>query len=260
MNELVRLGGRPVIGFGFVGEADAGDLFAYRRMWDPFILDHVRLWLKVNDALESTSLARQQCPPGITDAQIQQLQTDTAKQLCTALNTTRSAVDPTNGILAQWNAWAGRSSSDIVSNAEKMLRQQQAVVALVSGRLSDELVQIGQDWTIPIELPNLPELSVQQLVISRIESAFTTVKGVLQVAGYVARNVAGATSNAVHFVADQTKAVAEGLTSTIKALPKVAETVGTRVGITAIVMLALTGAGLLLYYVPRAPPPRRRKT
>ena len=71
-----------------------------------------------------------------------------------------------------------------------MLQWMQEVVMQVSGPDKDALVKIAKRWNVDVELPNLPSFSTQQEVISRIEGAYVTTKGVLQILGYGAAEVA----------------------------------------------------------------------
>jgi hypothetical protein len=242
--ETIRRNGRPAVGFGLAA-ADPTDLFAYRRLWEPFIRAHLNLWRKLNDNMEGSAGA-QQCPPGIFPAdQIANLST-VLKAHCAALDITRMRIDPVdaNGISAQWNLWSNRSSAEILAAADVMLKQQQDVVARVAGQYKDQLLAIGKQLDIPIELPPVPSISSQQSVIAQLEGAYTTVKGVLQIAGY-------GTGTGLMWASNQSKAVAEGITDTVKGAAAAAQSTWTWIGLGAIVVLA--GAGLIVYYVPKAP-------
>jgi hypothetical protein len=149
------------------------------------------------------------------------------------------------GILPQWNAWKGKSSSEILTGAGSMLEWHQDVVMKVGGPYKDELLKIAKLWGIEIRLPELPSFDKQQEIIARIEGAYIAVKGVLQVIGY------GVGETLVK-AGDVTEAVAEGLTETAKAIPKAVSSPLTWIGITAV--LAVVGGVLLVYYAPRRSP------
>ena len=162
MRELVFYGGRRVVGFGDVWPSD---LLAYRQEWEPFIAAHVAIWRRLNAIFEGTAAA-QQCPAGILDQTTLNARVPPAMQgFCWSLMLTRMRVDQTNptyGIPAQWNYWAGKSSSDIVAAAATMLKQQQDVVARVAGPYKDELVQLAKHWDQPVEQPDVPSIDTQQ--------------------------------------------------------------------------------------------------
>lgn len=243
--ETLCLGGVPVVGFGDVGPTD---LFMYRRMWEPFIAEHLALWRALNDNLEN-SADTQKCPAGVfTSDQIANLE-PALRAFCNALSVTRARVgDTPDGILPQWNLWSGKSSSEILAAAAVMLKQQQDVVARVAGSYKDDLLKIAKYMGIAIQLPPVPSFSTQQSVISQIEGAYTTVQGVLQIAGY-------GTGSTLVWVGNQTKAATEGLTDTIKGAGEAVRSSWTWIGIAAV--LAVVGGVLVVYYVPRSKPERK---
>lgn len=243
MNEQVFLGGRRIAAFGLrdVGVGDVGDLLAYRQEWEPFIFAHIALWQRVNELLESIPEA-QRCPSGIfTASQIQNLDS-TTQAFCASLDLSRirtSATDP-GGILDQWNAWKDKSSGEIVAGAATMLAWHQDVVMRVGGSYKDELLQIAQLWKIDITLPDVPSFSTQQEIIARIEGAYITTKGVVQIIGY-------GVGETVMMAANATQAVAEGLVETAKKLPTAASSALKWVAVTAVIV----AGGLVVYYHPR---------
>jgi hypothetical protein len=260
MNETVFLGGCPVIrpegiyldghrvialGLHGVGLGDVGDLLSYRQEWEPFIGAHLALWRYLNELLESIPDV-QKCPAGIFDpSQINNLDS-TTRAFCASLDLTRIRVSDTNpgGILQQWNLWKDRPSADLVAGASDMLKWHQSVVMRVAGQYKSELLQIAKLWNIAVQLPDVPTFSTQQEIIARIEGAYITTKGALQILGYGAGEVLDA-------AADQTQAVAQGLTETAKGIKNVATNTWTWIGVAAV--LAVAGAGLVIYYVPRSP-------
>jgi hypothetical protein len=255
IHELVFLAGAPVRGFSEPGLALGPlDLFKYREMWNPFIVAHAKLWLDVNQRIELDANTIQ-CPRGITVAQIQQMP-DATRSLCDGLVVSRKRIgdDPSDGILAQWNLFAGISSSEALQRASEILKWQQEVVDRVGNQYKDELLQLVKDWNLPpVTLPPLPSFGLQQQVRALIETAIVGTKGILQIGGY-------AVTGAVKFVANDAVAIADGLTDTIKVLPHIAETVSNPLlWIAGLGFVTLAGAGLVMYYVPRASPERRTK-
>jgi hypothetical protein len=220
------------------------DLFAYRKQWEPFISAHLELWRYLNALFEATP-AGQQCPPGFDESTLTGLPA-AQQSFCLSLMRTRLYTDDKDphGILTMWNAFAGKSASDIVAGAPSILAWLQSVVRTVGTTYKDELVRIAKFWNVQFQLPELPTLSAQQSIIATIEGAYTTAKGVLQFVGYGA-------GGAMVMVATQAQAVAEGLTNTVKALPNVFGSPWTWIGIATAV--AVIGAGLVIYYVPREP-------
>lgn len=251
MNELVSYGGRAVM-YGRLGVgADSAlnpdvwpsDLLAYRRQWEPFIASHVALWRYLNSLFESTP-AGQACPMGTDPDSLNKLD-PTTRAFCASLMLTRKRIDevnPGSGIPAAWNAWAGKSPAEVTMGASSMLKWLQDVVKSVSGPYKDELLQIAKLWKIDVQLPDVPTLSTQQAIIAQIEGAYTAAKGVLQLAGY-------ATGTSLVWAGTQVQALTEGLTDTVKALPKAISSPWLWVGVTAVVVAI--GAGMVIYYVPK---------
>ncbi len=257
MNETISLGGCPVIRpegiyyegrrvirFGMSGLSGPGevqDLLAYRSQWEPFIATHLDLWRRVNERLEAAAGAKS-CPPGIFEAkQIENLSTY-EREFCALLVLSRrytSNTDPL-GIRPQWNAWVGKSSSYILINAKPMLEWHQSVVMLVGSRYKDELLSIADKYGIGIELPNVPAFSVQQDLISRLESAWTSLKGVIGIVAY-------GPGETLKIAGNVGEAVAEGLKEAARDIPKTAHWVA----VTATVALVVVGGVLVAYYIPR---------
>ncbi len=243
----IYLDGHRVIRLGLQGVgvgANVGDLLAYRQQWEPFIAAHLNLWRGVNELLENTPTAKK-CPEGIFKmGEVSTELNDSERGYCASLNISRMYTNSTYplGILPQWNAWSGKSSSEILSGAKSMLEWHQSVVMSVGGPYKDELFQIADIWGLAVELPKLPEFSKQQELRARIEGAYITTKGVIQIIGYGAGEtlkMAGTTA----------EAVAEGLQETAKKLPGSLPKPWTWIGIVGV--LAVVSAGVLIYYVPR---------
>ena len=247
--EGIYYGGRKVIsldpGLSSVGVGDVGDLLAYRQEWDPFIAAHIDLWRELNALLESNPAA-QKCPPGIfTNAQIKD---SDPTGFCAALQHSRMRVSNTDpgGILTQWNAWKDKSSADILAGASAMLQFHQDVVLRVGGPYTKELLDIVKIWKLaPVQLPDLPSFTVQQQIRARIEGAYISTKGVIQLLGYSAGELLGEARDLVD-------ATAKGLTDTAKALPSTIHWMG----IAAAGVAVAVGGALIVYYVPRRQSPQ----
>ena len=258
MNEMVFLGGCPVIKpegiyvngrrvirLGLEGTlGDVGDLLAYRQQWEPFIAAHLDLWRDLNGWLEARPDAAK-CPPGIFDAS--KIKDDTTG-LCATIALTRarlSATDTGSGILAQWNAWRDKSSADLVAGASAMLANHQDTVMRVGGPYTKELLDYHKAWKLePPNLPPIPTFTAQQQLRARIEGAYITTKGVIQLIGYSASSLLGEARD----IADAT---AKGLTDAAKELPNTFRNVAIAVAVTAVVV----GGVLFIYYKPREASP-----
>ena len=246
--EGIYINGERVIRLGLndFGLGDVGDLLAYRQEWEPFISAHLGLWRYMNGLLESIPTA-QQCPSGIFDpSTIKGLDT-TTRAFCASLDLTRIRMSDTNpgGILQQWNIWKDKPSADVVAGATSMLAWHQDVVMRVAGAYKDELLQIAKLWNIEIQLPDVPEFNKQQEIIARIEGAYVSAKGFLQILGYGANEVLAPAVSAV-------QATAQGLSETAKGIGKAVSSPLTWIGVTAV--LAVVGGALLVYYLPRRKP------
>ncbi len=231
----------PHAGVGDVGLGDVGDLLAYRQEWEPFILAHLSLWQYLNALFEGTPSAKE-CPPGVFSATQIQTLNPTMRSFCASLALTRMYSSPTdpNGILAQWNAWKDKSSAEIVAGADVMLKWHQDVVMRVGGPYKESLVKIAESWKVDIRLPDVPSFSVQQEIKARIEGAYITTKGVIQIIGYGAGEI-------IRMAADTTEAVAEGLKETAHEIPRTTRWIGIAAAVTAVVV----GGALIVYYKPR---------
>jgi hypothetical protein len=246
--EVIFLGGRAVPGFAlgeptWLGDGSVGDLLAFREEWEPYIAAHLALWQKMNDLFEGAPAASN-CPTGTDDSTINPNLSPGEHAFCASLLQTRRAISYTDpgGIPYQWNAWRGKTSSEILNGADSMLKQQQSVVEWVSGPMKDTLVKLGQFWKIAIELPDVPSFADQSHVIARIEGAWISLKGVVQMFGYAA-------GETVKKVGSWAEATAEGLSETVRAIPKAIGSPWTWVGVAAVI--AVVGAGLVVWYVPR---------
>ena len=246
----IYLDGQRVIRLGLqdnIGVGDVGDLLAYRQMWEPFIAAHLSLWREVNAILETMGGGSyaQKCPKGIFN--MDQVSPDLSavdQTICGYLLWSRIYTSDTNplGIRPQWNAWKGRSSSEIVAGADSMLKWLQSVVMDVGGTYKDRLLSIAGTLGLAIELPEVPDFSLQQEIIARIEGAYISTKGVLQIIGYGA-------GEALKMAGSTAEAVAEGLQEAAGKLPEAVPTPWTWIGVTAV--LAVVGGVLFVYYVPR---------
>ena len=245
--EGIYFGGRRVIRLGLqdVGVGDVGDLLAYRQEWEPYVAAHLALWRNLNELFEGIPDAKK-CPPGIfTAAQIANLD-PTSKAFCSSLAITRMRISDTDpgGIQTQWNAWKDRSSADIVAGASSMLEWHQEVVMRVGNDYARDLLQLSKLWNVPVTLPDIPSFSLQQQIRARIEGAYITTKGVIQLIGYSASELLGEAS-------DLTQAVAQGLTDAAKKIPQAVSWLPWVLG----GALVIVAGGALVYYVPRRAAP-----
>lgn len=242
---MIFFGEHCTVGFGDGMLGDVGDLLAYRQMWEPYIAAQLALWRDMNARFERTEFAKL-CPPGIFEnAQISKNLDATSQSYCASLALTRMMTSDTDprGILPRWNAWANKSSAEILTSAVEMLKWHQSVVMQVGGPDKDRLVEIAKVWEISIVLPDLPSFSTQQEVISRIQGAYVATKGILGVIGY------GAAEN-LKTAADVSQAVSEGLKDTAKSLPSTTKWIG----IAAAVAAVFVGGALIVYYFPKKTP------
>lgn len=257
MSEMIFLGGCPVIrpegiyvngrrvirlGLeGAVGLGDVGDLLAYRKMWEPFIAAHLELWRDMNRRFENSPDVRR-CPAGIfKNADIKDPD-PVWRSWCASLALTRmmtSSSDP-DGILPRWNAWANKSSAEMVTGASEMLKWLQSVVLQVGNADKDKLLSVAKAWGIDVTLPGLPSFDLQRDLIARTEGAFVTTKGLLQILGYGAgETLRGATNVA--------QATAEGLKETARDIPSTVRWVA----VAGVIVAVIVGGVLITYYVPR---------
>lgn len=245
--EGIYYGGRRVIaldpslnsGLSGVGLGDVGDLLAYRQEWDGYIGAQLALWRNLADLLAGLPDVKQ-CPPGIfTKAQIPP---GANQEFCASLALTRirtSNTDP-GGILTQWNAWKDKSSADLLAGASSMLKWHQDVVMRVGGPYTQELITLSKLWNVPLELPDVPSFSLQQEIRARIEGAYISTKGVIELIGYSAGELLGEAH-------DMVEATTAGLTETAKGLPKTLHWAGIALAGTAVLVVG----ALIVYYVPR---------
>jgi len=243
--EGIYFEGRKVISFGMsgTGVGDVGDLLAYRRLWQPFIMAHLALWQHLNDLFEGADESKR-CPTGIFSVdKIDPSLPSATKSFCAGLSITRMHVSETDprGIKAMWNAWAGKSSADILAGADAMLKWHQQVVMMVGGSYKQELVDLAKQWKLDITLPDVPPFAQQQDIIDQIESAYITVKGVLQLIGY-------GPAATLETAADAAQATAEGLKEAARKAGEAISSPLTWIGVTAV--LAVVGGVLLVYYKP----------
>ena len=239
INESLSFGGHRVVGFGSFALGDVGDLLAYRTEWEPFIAAHLALWDDLWRWLESNPKAAE-CPSGVFDAS--QIKNDTTG-FCATLSMARARVSPTNplGIRPQWNAWKDKSSAELVAGAPAMLENHQNTVMTVGTEYANDLIHIHERWGLPKPtFPDVPSLDAQAELRARIEGAYITTKGVIQLIGYSASSLLGEARD----VAD---AAAKGLRDTASSLPQTLKWVGIAAAVTAVVV----GGVLIVYYMPR---------
>ena len=246
--ELVFRNGRAVM-YGSFGVGDASvwpsDLLAYRQMWEPFIRAHIELWRYFQSLFEATP-AGKTCPAGVDQSSLNSLDPN-MRAFCSSLLLARlRGGDNTQtkppSISAMWDAWRDKSASDILLGASTMLGQQQDVVRTVAGQYKDELLEIAKFWKIDVKLPDVPTFSTQQRSsrdrgsVHRLRKGFSSWPATRR-------------GTTLQWTATQAAALTEGLTDTVKALPKAISSPWLWVGVTAVVVMI--GAGMVIYYVPK---------
>ncbi len=239
---MISRNGALVAGFGLGVDVSPGDLLQYRREWEPFVAAHLAIWNRLLDGLEKA--AGPHCPAGIFPPAALDKTDPTWRPICAALSVTRARVSETDlrGIPKQWNEWQGKSSAEILAGAATMLQWHQDVVRKVGTTYKDELVEIANYLGIEIELPPVPDISIQQHIASQIEGAYIATKGIIQIAGY-------GFGNELVWAKDQSQALVQGLTDTIKEIPGVVRSPWTWIAITAVAVAVV--AGSVVYFVPR---------
>ena len=167
--------GRDVQPVGRIGAGlvTPGDILAYRGAWNQYVLDTVGVSSSCAQAYLSLAAQKQASDP--TTAA-------TLRGIGTAMQTA------SDKLLADWNVWAGVSSSTIVLQGAAILQQQQGAV-LEAGTVRDSVTKgtltctptyvnsAGQTvtWAPGVD----PSLQVQ--IISRIEGLGILASGLLQI-------------------------------------------------------------------------------
>jgi hypothetical protein len=259
MSEMIFLGGCPVIrpegiyvngrrvirlGLeGAIGLGDVGDLLSYRQMWEPFIKAHLELWRDMNARFENSPDVRR-CPAGIFKNSDIKDPDPVWRSWCASLALTRMMTSTTDqdGILPRWNAWANKTSAQMVTGAPDMLKWLQSVVLQVGNSDKDKLLSVAKAWGIDVTLPGLPSFDLQRDLIARTEGAYITTKGVLQILGYGA-------GETLRSATDIAQATAQGLKETAQDIPRTTRWVA----IAGVIVAVIVGGVLITYYVPRHP-------
>ncbi len=255
LSEAIYRGGQLVRGFGLsetsLDEFGLGQfstwppqLLAYRKRWEPFIAAHLAIWRALNAAFEGSQDSANCPPPALSEISKRPL------DFCHALNLTRMrlADDPAIGIVAQWNAFHDQPASYVVQNAATILKYYQDVVVRVGGPYKDELVEIGEQFGIAVTLPPVPDFTLQELTIAQIQGAGYVVAGVLEIVGY--KLVAGHKA-IIKTAINANKAIAAGLQKAAQEIVAGYWSTQKVIGVTAVIAVAVVGAGLLVYYVPK---------
>jgi len=142
-----------------------GDLLAYRRMWDPYVMGVVRALNAAGDAWEARSPAINQStlsPEAKASPTIWKTVADTLRGYGTSL-------------LSSWNQHAGLSTATILMMSGKILDAEQHVV----DKTQNFFVPILKRDAPGIALPPLPSIDVQRSVIATLEGAKLAAAGVL---------------------------------------------------------------------------------
>lgn len=147
-----------------------GDVLAYRKMWDGYVIATVKLLGVCGDAWAELAAggspathpntAKFAVPP---DAKTLQLKADTMHGYA-------------DNLLSSWNSHAGMSDSDLVLEASAVLQDFQAVITKIGQFYEPEL----QSDCPSLTLPSPPGVDVQSQVIGQIEGLGILAHGVLQ--------------------------------------------------------------------------------
>lgn len=155
------------------GVVTPGDVLAYRKIWDDYVMGTARAALACADAWRA--YAAQQ-PPSTPPAVAQFAVPPDAKTLELWATHQSNIAD---AITIAWNAHAGKQDYEVVMLASSILADFQNVVLRV-GR--DYQPQIAHDCPA-LPLPQPPGIEVQKAVVGKIEGLGILAHGTLQILG-----------------------------------------------------------------------------
>jgi hypothetical protein len=147
------------------GFVTPGDVLAYRRTWDGYVLGIARA--------ELTCAAAWRAGQGDTSGFAVPPSASVIESYASGFET------QANAIMTQWNAHAGLSDADIVIRAADILTYQQTAIMNVVAYSVQDL----QRYCPKIVLPPVPSFDLQSEVIGRIEGLGILSHGVLQLIG-----------------------------------------------------------------------------
>jgi hypothetical protein len=144
-----------------------GDVLAYRQTWDPYVMGIVRalyacgaLWTTKDPSIDLTHFA---VPPDATTISI----------YASGLKTDG------DGLLAQWNKWAGIPDWVVITDAQNILLDLQNTVQSAGQYYAAEL----KKYCPGIALPTPPGFDMQAQTIGRLEGLGIVAHGLLQLMG-----------------------------------------------------------------------------
>jgi hypothetical protein len=188
------------------------DVIAYRKMWDPFVLGLVKVLKQCGDLWQKHD-------PSVNTAQFAIPPDDKTFQLWGQIENQNG-----DGLLGEWNKYAGLSSAQIVFRAREILESFQATVLKAGGFYA----QLLRRDCPKVALPDVPSTDLQAQVIGRIEGLKILAEGVLQILAIGISGALEAVGSAAQYVGSATKKVVDTVTSP---LPWVA------IGLVALVFL-----------------------
>lgn len=157
------------------GIFSVGDVLAYRKTWDAFVLDVIRAMKVCADALEAVGSGR--APPTPLSSVLANIATpETRKETLQRLADLKRA--DADLLLSEWNVHAGLSDYDIVLRAGFILTSQQKTV-----EHAGHFREVVHRDCPELALPDVPSVSLQAQLIGRVEGAQILAHGVLELFG-----------------------------------------------------------------------------
>lgn len=195
-----------------------GDVLAYRKMWDPYVMGIARALQTVADAWAAMAAGQ---TPSVT-LNVQKFAVPPSPSTMQVESTTYAQF--AQGLVTLWNVHAGISDMDLLAQAPAILQDFQATVQRAGATYAPQVRDIAPG----LALPDPPSSGLQAQVIGQIEGLGVVAHGILQLMGVGASGALETLGN----VAATAKAV---VTSAASALPAI--------GVGA----ALLGLGLLAF-------------
>lgn len=164
----------PFVGMRGMGDvATPGDVLAYRSMWDPYVMGIVRALMACGGAFAQASAGQTPATPIAQNVFVVPPDSQTLGIYAASLEGDSAQ------LLAQWNAHAGMSDSDLVLQAGNVLQDFQKAVE-DAGQLYAPQVR---RYCPSVPLPEPPSVSVQKQIIARLQGLGVIAGGVLQLFG-----------------------------------------------------------------------------
>jgi hypothetical protein len=163
---------------GFTG---VGDVLAYRRMWDDYVLGVVQANYMAAASLRAESQGLPSFSYTLRGASSPTtipiyVRPSTSTQDPQILSTVADSDDSSgNYLLSRWNLDAGKKDWEIVYFAGSILQEQQRTVQIAGTRAAELRARFPS-----LPLPSPPEKSIQRDVIAHLEAGQYIASGVLQ--------------------------------------------------------------------------------